>query len=87
MAEQKADTSKPQQPSKPMEDDDEFEEFDVEGSASLPFVLAAQAFNSCKRAMLLCQQSGEKRRRTLPKQSSGKRTGTIQVSVTISHNN
>ncbi len=32
MPEQKADVSKPQQPVKPMEDDDEFEEFDVEGT-------------------------------------------------------
>ncbi len=32
MPEQKAETSKPQQPAKPMEDDDEFEEFDAEGS-------------------------------------------------------
>ena len=32
MPEQKQETSKPQQPAKPMEDDDEFEEFDVEGS-------------------------------------------------------
>ncbi|DBB18379.1 TPA: 26S proteasome complex subunit SEM1 [Trebouxia sp. C0006] len=31
MPEKKADVSKPQQPVKPMEDDDEFEEFDVEG--------------------------------------------------------
>lgn len=31
MADQKAGTSKPQHPTKPMEDDDEFEEFDVEG--------------------------------------------------------
>lgn len=30
MPEQKQETSKPQQPAKPMEDDDEFEEFDVE---------------------------------------------------------
>ncbi|KAL3162596.1 26S proteasome complex subunit SEM1 [Trebouxia sp. C0009 RCD-2024] len=30
MADQKAGTSKPQHPTKPMEDDDEFEEFDVE---------------------------------------------------------
>ena len=45
MAEQKADASKPQQPSKPMEDDDEFEEFDVEGIGSLPSVLGAQVNN------------------------------------------
>ncbi len=32
MPEQKADVGKPQQPVKPMEDDDEFEEFDVEGT-------------------------------------------------------
>ena len=32
MPEKKADVSKPQQPVKPMEDDDEFEEFDVEGT-------------------------------------------------------
>lgn len=32
MPEQKAEVSKPQQPVKPMEDDDEFEEFDVEGT-------------------------------------------------------
>ena len=31
MGEQKVAPSKPQQPTKPMEDDDEFEEFDVEG--------------------------------------------------------
>ena len=31
MAEKK-DNNKPQQPSKPMDDDDEFEEFDVEGA-------------------------------------------------------
>lgn len=33
MAQQKAETSKPQHPSKPLEDDDEFEEFDVEGGS------------------------------------------------------
>ncbi len=31
MPEQKADVGKPQQPVKPIEDDDEFEEFNVEG--------------------------------------------------------
>ena len=31
MPEQQVEINKPQQPSKPMEDDDEFEEFDVEG--------------------------------------------------------
>lgn len=38
MGEQKVETSKPQHPTKPMEDDDEFEEFDVEGE-SRPAVL------------------------------------------------
>ena len=31
MAEKKTENNKPQQPAKPMDDDDEFEEFDVEG--------------------------------------------------------
>lgn len=33
MGEHKAESSKPQHPTKPMEDDDEFEEFDVEGGS------------------------------------------------------
>ena len=31
MTDKKSDAGKQQQPAKPMEDDDEFEEFDVEG--------------------------------------------------------
>ena len=35
MGEQKVEASKSQHPTKPMEDDDEFEEFDVEGGSRL----------------------------------------------------
>ena len=42
MGEQKAESSKPQQQTKPMEDDDEFEEFDVEGG-SRPAVLGSSS--------------------------------------------
>lgn len=81
MPEQKTDTSKPQQPAKPMEDDDEFEEFDVEGSYHS---LAWQA--DCREAWQslvpeLSSQDGKRKMRIRPKQSCGRLTGTIPASV------
>lgn len=81
MPEQKTDTSKPQQPAKPMEDDDEFEEFDVEGSYHS---LAWQA--DCREAWRsivpeISSQDGKRKMRIRPKQSCGRLTGTIPASV------
>ena len=68
MAEQKAETSKPQHPTKPMEDDDEFEEFDDEGGCrSVAFGWQPQ---SPLWALIICvnwAQTGGKRMKTLPK--------------------